>query len=168
LTADRDKPFTLQELYTAVEATAPITPTGARVVAKEGEIVLDPSTVELHGDGIRVDCYPTGLDIGYWNDWQNWVSWSIPQMTPGDYRAFARTCSPDGVRDFRVQIAGQSFTGSTTKSKAWDQYKDVELGVVHIESATDIPVEFHPADAEHWGPTNLAVIKLVPTTRPAQ
>jgi hypothetical protein len=43
----------------------------------------------------------------------------------------------------------------------------VPLGVVHIDQANDLPIEFHPANAEHWGPTNLAAIRLVPSNQPA-
>lgn len=166
LTADREKPFTEEELYAAVEATAPVTPGGARVVPREGEIVLDPSNVQLHGGGIHIDCYPSGLDIGYWDDWQNWVSWTLPRIAPGDYKIIARTACPDQTHEFRVQISNQQLTGTAPKTKAWDDYQDVALGAVHIDQLADVPVEFHPADAQHWGPTNLSAIRLVPSTQP--
>jgi mono/diheme cytochrome c family protein len=161
LTVGRNQPFTQQELYEATQSTAPVTPTGARVIAGPGEILLDPTTVELHGD-IHVDCYPSGLDIGYWNNWQDWAGWKTPTIPPGDYTIFARTSQPDAPTDFYVKIAGQEFFGSTKHTNAWDEYHDLPVGVVHIDQPGELTVEFHPRGPENWRPTNLAAIRLVP------
>ncbi len=167
LTGDRNKPFTVEELYSATQSTAPVTPNGAHILPQPGEIVLDPTSVQLHGDGIHIDCYPSGLDIGYWNDWHDWVSWTLPKIAPGNYTVIARTSCPDQTRDFLVHIANQRLPGTAPKTTAWDDYKDVPLGTIHIDPSTDQSIEFHPANADHWGPTNLSAIKLVPTTQPA-
>jgi mono/diheme cytochrome c family protein len=168
LTADRSKPFTVEELYSATQADAPITHTGAHVASQLGEIVLDPATAQLHGNGIHIDCYPTGLDIGYWDNWQDWVSWTLPPLKAGNYTIIARASSPDQTRDFRIHIANQDLPGTTAKTTAWDDYKDIPLGTVHLDPTADTSIEFHPASADHWGPTNLSSIRLQPTTQPAE
>jgi hypothetical protein len=165
LDIDRNKPFTIGELYAEVQATAPVTPTGAKVIAQPGEILLDPTTAELHGS-IHLDCYPSGLDIGYWDNWKDWVSWTAPHVTPGDYTIIARTASVGAAHDFSMKIAGQEWFGTAAATKQWDEYQDQPLGIIHIDHPGDLSVEFHPRTAEHWGPTNLSAVRLVPTTRP--
>ena len=105
--------------------------------------------------------------IGYWDNATDWVSWSVPHLDPGDYTISARAASPDGGREFTVKIAGQQWFGSTAKTKAWDEFTDVPLGIVHITQPGPSAVEFHPRSAGHWGPTNLSAIRLMPTTHPA-
>ena len=165
LDSARNRPFTIEELYAQVQSTAPVTPTGAKVLPQLGEIVLDPTTVQLHGDGIHLDCYPSGLDIGYWNNWQDWVSWTTQIQKPGDYIIIARTACPDSPHDFAVKIQGQEWFGTAPKTSQWDDYQDVQLGVVHLDQL-ETAVEFRPRAQARWGPTNLAAIRLVPTTRP--
>jgi hypothetical protein len=149
-----------------VQATAPVLPTGAKVMPLPGEILLDPTTVQIHGQGIHLDCYASGLDIGYWDRPADWVSWLTPQVAPGDYTLIARTACPDNPHDFSLKIATQEWFGTAPKTNAWDDYRDVPLGVIHIDRASDLTVELH-ARAEHWGPTNFSAVRLVPTTRPA-
>jgi mono/diheme cytochrome c family protein len=165
LDSSRNHPFTVEELYSVVQATAPVTPTGAKVIPQPGDILLDPTTAQLHGS-IHLDCYPSGLDIGYWDNWKDWVSWSIPHVDPGDYAIIARAANPGTPHDFSIKIGGQEWFGSATKTTDWDNYQDQQLGVVHIDQPGELTVEFHPRTAEHWGLTNLSAVKLVPTTRP--
>jgi mono/diheme cytochrome c family protein len=161
LTGDRMKPFTLEELYATVEAGAPVTANGAHVLPAPGEIIVDPSTAELHGS-IRVDCYPSGLDIGYWDNWQDWVSWKIPHLDPGDYKVSVRTCSPDQAHDFSIRIGNQELPGTSPKTKSWEDYRDVPVGVVHIGQGDDVGIEFRPRSADKWGPTNVSAVRLIP------
>jgi mono/diheme cytochrome c family protein len=165
LESDRNRPFTLAELYQQVESTAPVTPDGAKVAAVAGEIVADPSTAELHGSGIRVDCYPSGLDIGFWNNWQDWVSWKIQSVPAGDYNVTVRTTNPDEPHKphvFLISVDGRQLTAAAPVTTAWEQYCDVPVGTVHIDHAGEISVEFHPRDEAGWGPTNLSAVKLIP------
>jgi mono/diheme cytochrome c family protein len=164
LSSSRNQPFTLHELYQATQTTAPVTPTGAKVIPGPGEILLDPTTAELHGS-IHIDCYPSGLDIGYWNNWQDWVGWKTPPVPAGDYTVIARTSEPENPTDFYIRIAGQEFFGSTQHTNAWDDYRDVPVGVVHLDQPGDLTVEFHPRDDSNWRPTNLAAIRLVPKAK---
>jgi mono/diheme cytochrome c family protein len=167
LAGDRNRPFTQQELYAQVEATAPVTPDGAKVTPQPGEIVADPSTVELHGDGIRVDCHSSGLDIGFWNNWQDWVSWKVPNVPAGDYRVLVRTTNPEGAkkpREFSLQVAGHELTGKMPATKAWEVYCDVPVGVVHIAKTGEVNVQFRPRSEDRWGPANLSAVRLIPAT----
>jgi mono/diheme cytochrome c family protein len=161
LAGDRNKPFTLQELYTATQAAAPVIPTGAKVLGGPDDILLDPTTAELHGN-IRIDCYPSGLDIGYWDNSQDWVGWKIPALPAGDYTIITRTCTMDSDSNFAVKIASQQFFGTAARGSAWDEYHDLSVGVIHLEQSGEAVVEFHPRSADHWHPTNLASIRLVP------
>jgi hypothetical protein len=162
MTAGRNKPFTVEELYSAVESTAPTTPTGPKIVPGPNEIVADPSTAELHGSDIRVDCYANGLDIGYWNNPADWVSWKLHQVPAGNYAVLVRTANPhDAPHDFSVRIANKELIGSAPNTPSWEVYRDVPVGTVHIDQASDIDLEFHPKNQQAWGPTNLSAVKLV-------
>ena len=165
--ADRNRPYTLQELYQQTQATAPVTPTGAKPSTAPGEIVVDASTVELHGKGIHVDCYPSGLDIGYWNDAADWVSWSVPQVPAGDYKVIVRTTNPSTSHkphDFTLHVASTNLAGSAPFTATWDEYCDTSIGSVHVDQAGPIALEFRPK-ADGWGPTNLSAVKLVPAAK---
>ena len=162
----RDRPFTIAELYEQVESAAPITPDGARPTTNPGEIVVDPSTANLHGKGIRVDCYSSGLDIGYWDSWQDWVSWKIPVVAAGDYDVTIRTTNPaKEPHEFSLRVGGKQFFSAAPTTKAWEEYVDVSLGTVHIEQTGDVVLEFHPRSQDNWGPTNVSAIKLIPLRR---
>ena len=134
---------------------------GARVSPGPGEILLDPTTVQLHGE-IHIDCYPSGLDIGYWNNWQDWAGWKTPLIPAGDYDVIARTAEPDAPTEFIVKVGDQAFTGSTEHTRSWDDYRDISVGVLHVDQTDETIVEFRPRGPEHWRPTNLAAIRLVP------
>ena len=159
LTAGRKGPFTVSELYAETQATAPVTPTGARVTPAAGEVVLDPTTAMLHGDGLRIDCYPTGLDVGYWHDAGYWVSWTTP-LSAGDYDVAARMSAVGGDRQVRVRVAGQDRDATLHGGPKWDQYQDVALGSVHIDADGPVVVEVRAADPAKWGPTNLAAVRV--------
>jgi mono/diheme cytochrome c family protein len=160
--ADRNKPFTMEELYAAAESSAAVTPTGARVVPASGEIVVDPSTAELHGDGIHVECYPSGLDIGFWNNWADWVSWKIPHLAPGDYTITVRAANREKIpHEFSLKLGNQELTGHVPVTDAWDSFKDVPVGLVHVTQGDDVTIEIHPKSAEAWGATNLSAVRIL-------
>ena len=158
---NRNRPFTVEELYAAVESAAAITPTGARVQTKRGEVLLDPTTAILHGTGFSLDSGPTGLVIGHWNNWQAWVSWSCPNLPAGDYAVIARISTPTLSHDFSIKIGQQELVGTAPGTKIWDVYEDVAVGSVHVDRSGPAQVEFHPRTAD-WDPMNLAGIRLVP------
>ena len=163
MTADRDRPFTVAELYAAAEADAPVTPTGAHVAAAKNEIVLDPATATLHGS-LHVDCYPSGLDVGFWNDPHDWVSWTV-HLDAGDYAVAARTSSADRGGEFVVHVAGAALPdsdlpGTIPHTDRWDDYRDVPVGTVHVGQPSEVTVEVRPRQPGRWGPSNLAAVRL--------
>jgi mono/diheme cytochrome c family protein len=157
--AGRAGPFTVPELYAAAEAAAPVTPTGARVDPAPGEVVLDPASAVLHGGTLRVDCYPSGLDVGYWHDGHDWVSWST-RLPAGDYDVAARTSSAEGARRIVVRVDGQDRPGEVPRTAAWDAYRDVPVGTVHVDHDADVSVDVRAADPAQWGPMNVAAVRL--------
>ena len=161
LTTAQRGPFTVSELYAAAQATAPVTPTGAKVTPAPDEVVLDATTATLHGDQLRVDCYPSGLDVGYWFDGHDYVSWRTP-LAAGDYDVAARLTSRDGDRRVTVRVADQPRDGTLRRRPAWDDYADVPVGTVHVDHDGETTVEVRAADPAHWGPTNVAAVRLKP------
>jgi mono/diheme cytochrome c family protein len=162
----RTGPFTVAELYNDVQATSPVTPSGAKVQARPGEILLDPAAAQLHGEQILLDCGSTGLDIGFWENWQDWISWS-PRLAPGDYTITARLSNPGKPHDFSMKIANQEWFGTVPVTPSFSDYQDVPLGIVHLDQGGEVPVEVRPRSAQNWGATNLSAVRLMPTTRPA-
>jgi mono/diheme cytochrome c family protein len=167
LDTDRNRPFTIAELYNEVETTAPVAPNGAKVIPASGEVLLDATTVQLHGEKINIECYANGLDVGFWNNWQDYVDWSVAKLTPGDYAVHTRTASPDGAREFSIKIGDRELFGTLPRTSTWEDFRDVSVGTVHIDQPGDVTVEFRPRSAENWGPTNLSAVRLTPITRPA-
>ncbi len=164
LAGGRRGPFTVSELYAATQAAAPVTPTGAHVDPTAGEVLLDPATATLHGADLRVDCYPSGLDVGFWQDAHAWASWTA-HLPAGDWAVAARTSAGDRDARFVVRVAGQDRPGTIPRTPAWDEYHDVPVGTVHLDHDADVPVEVRPADPARWAGMNLAAVRLRPTQR---
>jgi mono/diheme cytochrome c family protein len=162
LSAARNKPFTQRELYEAVQSTAPVTPTGARVNAGPNDLVFDPTDVELHGSTLKVDCYPSGLDVGFWDSADEWLSWPARPAAAGDYDVICRTATPDHSVHAVVSVGGKSFPVTVDHTSDWDVYKDSNLGTVHLDGSQPLVVTFKPEPGKPWNGINLASIRLVP------
>jgi mono/diheme cytochrome c family protein len=162
MTADRKGPFTQAELYAAVQSTAPVTAISSAIKPDPGDLIFDCTTVELHGEGIRVECYAGGLDVGYWNLPDDWVSWPAQPIPGGDYSVVVRYATADHSQKAVVMVGSQSYPVAVAKTGGWESFKDTTVGTVHFDAPTSAVVSFKPDKSQSWGSMNLASVRLVP------
>jgi mono/diheme cytochrome c family protein len=163
LTADRKGPFTQAELYAAVQSGVPVTAGSSAIKPGPGDVVFDCATAELHGNDIRVECYAGGLDVGYWSNPDDWVSWPARKIPPGDYQVVCRYASASPPQKAVVAIGPKSFPVPVDTTGGWENFRDKAVGTIHVDAdaSGEAAVRFKPDKSQSWASMNLASVRLV-------
>ena len=141
--AGRRGPFTVLELYAAAQGATPVTADGARVEPAAGEVVLDPTTATVHGDGWRVDCTATGFAVS--GGGAGAASWTA-HLSAGDWGVAVRA-SADFDERVAVRVADHPMGGGVRRAVRPGTFADVPVGAVHLDHDGDVAVELRSDDS---------------------
>jgi hypothetical protein len=145
-----------------LEASQPVLVTEQTVVVRpdnRGTFALSPDLAELHGS-LRTEERGGITNIGFWNNANDWASWTLDVPHPGIYEVSARVATTNDGAEFAIEVGGQKLEGKAPQTGAWDRYQNVSLGKVTLEQAGRVTMTIRPRDAAHWKPINLASIQL--------
>ena len=147
---------------TASEPVAPIPPPMVVKQAADGTLTLLPDTAEFHGS---VHSQGGALDnIGFWDNPQDTVTWTVHFDQPGTYAAIAKASAANADTTFVLDAGvGASAPLTILKTSGWDDYQAITGGVLKVASAGNHLVTVRPADPKSWHPMNLASVTLTRT-----
>lgn len=143
---------------------APVPMAVQKVTASaNGTLNLDARLAELHGDTIQTEAKDGILNVGYWFNPADWVSWTVTVKSPGTYRASASIATLSDGAEFTVQTGSQTLVGTAPNTGDWAKFKTIDLGTFKFE-AGDCVVSIRPKDA-NWKAINLRSVILSPVAR---
>jgi alpha-L-fucosidase len=145
-----------------LNASEPVLVSDTTVVVRpdnRGTFALSPDLAELHG-GLRTEERAGIPNIGFWNNANDWASWTLDVPQPGVYQVSASMAATHGDGDFVIEVAGQKLQGKAPNTGAWEKYQKVPLGKVTFEQAGKVTLTIRPSDPAHWKAINVASIQL--------
>jgi alpha-L-fucosidase len=160
--------FVLKITGLDLAASEPVVPAiaNAECVTAEadGSFVLEAGSADLHGKRLRAGRHGgSGVSIGAWDDFAEYVSWPILVEKPGKYRVTVRVSSQRSENEFAVEASPQKLAGKAPKTGAWETFVNVKLGTLELARPGKMVVSVRPAgDAKKWKAMNLALVTLKP------
>ncbi|MHB8524103.1 MAG: alpha-L-fucosidase, partial [Limisphaerales bacterium] len=123
-------------------------------------VILTPDLAELHGTRIGVEQRADYSTIGYWDNPQEWVSWTARPPQGGIYQITAGVAAANGETEFVVEVAGLEMAARVPQTRSWDDLQIVNLGAIQLSKPTELTVSAHARDAATWRAMNLAFVKF--------
>jgi len=132
------------------------------------EILLTAKEAKLHGTSIRLN--PGGVDIGFWMDPSEWVSWNFSIQTPGTYEIELMYGCPRTQEGstFNLQVGtegGKTLASARGTVKAtgrkWDDHQVIKYGKTAISTAGKYTLSIKPTHKARMAVMNLRSVRLV-------
>ena len=148
----------LRDFPTPVAAApAPAKP----IVADEaGTFALEASSAQTHGDGIQVEGEGANSNLGYWDNADDWASWSVNFKAAGTYEVTATVSAMSNETAFEFAIGTSHLTGKVPMTGDWANYKQISLGTITVPKGGSVQVSVKPANHSTWKPMNLRHLVL--------
>jgi len=134
------------------------------VASENGSLVLSAEFAQFHGSQIKVEDRTEHSNIGYWDSPEEWPFWKVYVSKPGQYRVIARIAGPnaspiviEGFGGF-----GGPIRGTAPNTGDWAEFRDVDLGVINLDSAGMRTVTLKAAQPSSWKAINVESIVLKP------
>jgi len=125
-----------------------------------GNLTLDTSTAELHGDEIRFETRTTRENVGFWNRATDWVSWRIKLPSAGAFDVTAECATAAGATELVLEVAGQQLTGQVPSTGDWDKYATVPFGKLTLDKPGEYVLSVRPKNPQTWRPVNLIAVNM--------
>jgi alpha-L-fucosidase len=135
-------------------------PVPALVPDANGNFKLVANDAELHGDQIKTEDHGGQPNIGFWDNGNEWVSWTVKFPQAGVFQVNASLASLSGASDFVIEVGGQQISGKADQTAGWDQFKEISLGRIEIKKPGEQVLQIRPKDPQQWRPMNLRFLKL--------
>ncbi len=129
----------------------------------QGQLLLTADDATLHGEKIKLEEQGGKSNIGFWDNPQEWVSWTAKISRPGKYKITATVATAYGNAAFVVEAGDQSVAATVARTAGWDKFSTTELGVVEIKQSGNLTVNVKAKDEANWLAINLNSIRLTPT-----
>lgn len=142
---------------------APVPVVVQKVVASPtGTLSLEAGLAELHGETIQTEAKDGILNIGYWFDAKDWVSWTVTIPAAGSYRVRASVASLSDGAQFVLQSGSQTLVGTVPNTADWARFETIELGTLRFDGPGDAIISLKPKDAATWKAMNLRSVVMTP------
>ena len=139
-------------------ASRPVAPPPDTVhAAADGTLTLSPESASFQGS-VRAQGGAVP-NLGYWDNAQDTVTWSVHFDVPGTYSVETKTSAANGATSFVLDAgAGASAPLSAPKTANWDDFQAV-TGVLKVAGGDHI-LTIRSANPAAWHPMNLASVIL--------
>ena len=144
------KPTPLVEETTVVEPSA------------NGELVLSAESAEIHGDKLNTEDRGGQMNIGFWDNSQDWISWHVRLEKPGKYHVRASIATINEGAELIAEAGQNNLAAKISGTGDWGNFKNVDLGSIEISQAGGQLIKVHPKDASTWKALNLRFLRLAP------
>jgi alpha-L-fucosidase len=125
-----------------------------------GNLFLSATNAELHGDQLQLETKGGLPDIGYWENGDESVSWTVHVAKAGTFKVSATVATFNAGTEFVVEAGGQKISGSAPMTGGWDKFQTIDLGQIQINQPGDLVVKVGSKDIASWKAINLNSIQL--------
>ncbi|NLH98982.1 MAG: alpha-L-fucosidase [Chthonomonadales bacterium] len=168
------RPAKLDPIATVIElqlAGRPVVEDPATVVkaGADGTLTLRAADAVIHGSAQ----YESGGghdNIGFWTNPQDYVSWEIELIRPGDYRvALTYACQPGNEgSEYHVTLGlrggGNTVSGKVEATGSWTDFRTVDLGHMSEIKPGRYTLTVKPTSMPRGAVMNLKEVRLTPIT----
>jgi alpha-L-fucosidase len=127
-----------------------------------GNLILRAQDAELQGNNLQLETQGGLPDIGFWNNADEWVSWTVQFPRAGVFKVGATVATSDAGASFVVEVGSQAINAQSRGTGGWDKFQNLDLGQIQITAPGDLVVKVHAKDAGSWKPINLNSVQLIP------
>jgi len=129
-----------------------------------GTITLTATEAKTHGSPqIKLEFYAGEKTLGYWDFDTQWISWEASSPQPKNYTVTLRYARPGNASvDLILQIGDNTLTSPVPGTGGWDQWINIELGIIPISDSGKQTITLKTLDPPSEGIINLVHLKLTP------
>ena len=142
----------------------PVTPppTGQVILPDaKGEFFLSATNAELHGSQIQLETRGGLPDIGYWENGDDWVSWTVQIPEAGTFSVSAEIATPNADGEIAVEAGGGTVSARAPMTGDWGRFQTVDLGQIQIKQTGDLVVKVRAKAKATWKAVNLNAVRLI-------
>jgi hypothetical protein len=125
-------------------------------------LILSAPDAELHGSQLQLETQGGLPDIGFWNNGNEWVSWTANFPSVGTFKVNATVATADADSSFVVQVGDQILHARPPVTGGWNKFQTITLGRIQISKPDDWVVKIRAEDVANWKPINLNSVSLTP------
>ena len=115
-----------------------------------GTMHLKAADCHMHGEQLQFESRYG--NIGFWNQPDEFVEWTVEVPETGTYDVLIDYACPDAAAGnvCKLSGAGQILKSSVTSTGSWDQYREIKIGAIQFAKG-ETSVQFGPAgDIQGW------------------
>jgi alpha-L-fucosidase len=143
----------------------PVTPPATALVIHpdaRGKLTLSALDAELHGGRIQLETQGGLPDVGFWENGDEWVSWTAHFSQAGNFKVSATVATLETAANFVVEADGQKIIAPVPLTGGWDKFQKIDLGQISIKQPGDWEVSVRAQDVAKWKALNLNSVQLSP------
>ncbi|HLV79037.1 MAG TPA: alpha-L-fucosidase, partial [Chthonomonadaceae bacterium] len=125
-----------------------------------GDLFLSADLADLHGAQVQVEQRGAQPNIGYWDNPDDRVSWTLQLPAPTSYTLTVQCAAADGPTQFVVEVDGQTLSATVPQTRSWDDYVSIPLGTITIQSPGKHTLTVRPKEPATWKPMNLLNLRM--------
>ena len=134
----------------------PSTPAPRTVSADaDGNFTLTATVAQTHGDGVQVESKDGVDNLGYWDNPDDWASWTVNVPGPGAYQVLLSVSTGAGETAFDLDVAGSHNPVFAPNTGDWGKYEEIFLPNIRFDKGGKVVVSVRPLDRAKWKPMNL-------------
>jgi alpha-L-fucosidase len=127
---------------------------------RDGKAVLSAGDAVLTGSGINTENRDNGkLNIGYWDDADEFASWQVEFAEVGEYTVSARIAAMSAGA-FTIHAGDAQLAAQSKVTGDWGAFETISLGTIKIAAPGKVVLSVKP-DPKNWAAMNLSQIELV-------
>ena len=126
---------------------------------KDGVIRLLPENANFSGQ-VKAEHHGKALNIGFWTDPQDTVSWKIRAPRVGTFAVRIEAAAPAAGVVLEVDGAGK-LACPLPATGSYQEYRTTEAGGMTLSPDEPVTLTLKPV-AEGWGAVNVRKVELVP------
>ena len=124
-------------------------------VNSAGNYDLLAARAETHGDAIQVEGDAGKENLGFWDNPDDWASWTVDFASSGTYEVSALASAGTGPTAFNMEVSGQKLTVSVPATGSWAAYIHLAVGRITLPKMGKYVISVKAADHASWKPMNL-------------
>jgi hypothetical protein len=144
----------------AKESTEPIH------LADDGSVTLQAKSAITWSEVMRYEPKPEKNCLGFWTDPADFAEWEFISSKPGRYRVtISQGCGPEnGGSQIEVRLNGQKTTFTVAETKGFQDWKDVDAGILEIKAPGLQRLVIQPLDKKAKAVMDVQKVTLTPAS----
>ena len=137
-----------------------IVPVNTVQAPAEGDFSLKCIYATTHGDQVRCQTINGVSSIGYWDNANDWVSWTVKFPAAATYELSTKCSAMNGPSAFAVELGDRKLSVKVPQTKGWEDYVPIDIGKIEIKAAGTYQINMRSADPRNWQPINVQAILM--------